>query len=946
MVNPEDIKKLIEKIKIAKEGGPTALALHELLETMNSRVAAIKGERGPQGPPGPPGEGKMGPRGFPGKHGESIVGPRGPEGPRGPQGLPGKDGRRGEEGPPGKDGKDGSPDTPEDIKRKLEQLRGEFRLDASAIKNLPQVIRELPSITLFGGGGSGEAHLQALVNGVSLGQDIRKINFTGSGVTGVRQADGVITIDITSGGAGYTNEEAQDAVGTILTDTTTIDFTYDDTTPTITADVKDDSITNAKFRNSVANSIVGRAGTGTGDVADIVASADGSVLFLNGTTLGFGTIVTAGITNDAVTFAKFQDITDNRLLGRSAGSAGDMQEITVGTGLSLSAGALTSTITQYSDELAQDAVGAMIDTTLEYVDATPLLRRAALTGDVTASAGSNSTTIANDAVTYAKIQNVSVTSRFLGRITAGAGDIEELTGAQATSLLSNFVGDSGSGGTKGLVPAPAAGDSGKFLKGDGTWGTPTGTGDVVGPGSSTDNAIARFDGTTGKLLQNSGVIISDNSDITAYDATNDGNPEFRLGAADAEELHIQTVYDTAAQTLDYVEFITDVASATADKGEYRFNVDGTLVATFDDGGLEIKASGSLSFGAIDILTDSAGTTTLSNIDALDATTEATVEAAIDTLANLTSIQGRTVTLADAGANAIFGWDDTAGAYENLTQAEARTVLGLGTAAYVATDLSDLNEATIETAIDTLANLTSVQGLTVTLADAGADSLFGWDDSAAAYQNLSAADARAALGLATSDSPQFGAINLGHASDTTITRVSAGIVAIEGVNILTTAGGTLTGNINLGEGQDPADRGIVIDSSLSADERYSGITVPGTAGATLAFGDLCYLDVTAGEWLLADADAASTSGDVPLGICVDASTDGAATSMLLIGTVRSAAFPASIALGAPVYVSTTAGDIQAAQPSGTDDVIRRVGWAVTVEPNTFYFNPSNDYITHT
>jgi hypothetical protein len=63
-------------------------------------------------------------------------------------------------------------------------------------------------------------------------------------------------------------------------------------------------------------------------------------------------------------------------------------------------------------------------------------------------------------------------------------------------------------------------------------------------------------------------------------------------------------------------------------------------------------------------------------------------------------------------------------------------------------------------------------------------------------------------------------------------------------------------------------------------------------------------------------------------------------------MRSAAFPASIALGAPVYVSTTAGDMQAAQPTGTDDVIRRVGWAITAEPNTIYFNPSNDYITHT
>jgi hypothetical protein len=49
----------------------------------------------------------------------------------------------------------------------------------------------------------------------------------------------------------------------------------------------------------------------------------------------------------------------------------------------------------------------------------------------------------------------------------------------------------------------------------------TGVGDVVGPASSTDNAVARFDSTTGKLIQNSGVTIDDNNNITA-NALDDG----------------------------------------------------------------------------------------------------------------------------------------------------------------------------------------------------------------------------------------------------------------------------------------------------------------------------------------------------------------------------------------------------------------------------------------
>ncbi len=63
------------------------------------------------------------------------------------------------------------------------------------------------------------------------------------------------------------------------------------------------------------------------------------------------------------------------------------------------------------------------------------------------------------------------------------------------------------------------------------------------------------------------------------------------------------------------------------------------------------------------------------------------------------------------------------------------------------DLLDATaEATIESAIDTLANLVSIQGRTVTLADAGADAILGWDDSANAYQNLSASDVRTVAGV--------------------------------------------------------------------------------------------------------------------------------------------------------------------------------------------------------
>lgn len=51
------------------------------------------------------------------------------------------------------------------------------------------------------------------------------------------------------------------------------------------------------------------------------------------------------------------------------------------------------------------------------------------------SASGATWTIDADAVTYAKMQDVSATSRILGRITGGAGIIEELTDANVYTIL-------------------------------------------------------------------------------------------------------------------------------------------------------------------------------------------------------------------------------------------------------------------------------------------------------------------------------------------------------------------------------------------------------------------------------------------------------------------------------------------------------------------------------
>lgn len=99
------------------------------------------------------------------------------------------------------------------------------------------------------------------------------------------------------------------------------------------------------------------------------------------------------------------------------------------------------------------------------------------------------TVVPDDSVTNAKLANMAQAT-IKGRASgAGTGDPTDLTGTQATAIFDNVVGDSGSGGTKGLVPAPGAGDAaaGKYLDAAGGFSVPAGTGlnaeqvqDVVG----------------------------------------------------------------------------------------------------------------------------------------------------------------------------------------------------------------------------------------------------------------------------------------------------------------------------------------------------------------------------------------------------------------------------------------------------------------------------------
>jgi hypothetical protein len=71
--------------------------------------------------------------------------------------------------------------------------------------------------------------------------------------------------------------------------------------------LKDDGVTNAKIRESVGLSVIGRSANTTGNVADITSATDGHVLRQSGTSIGFGTVAADGIASNAVTTVKILD---------------------------------------------------------------------------------------------------------------------------------------------------------------------------------------------------------------------------------------------------------------------------------------------------------------------------------------------------------------------------------------------------------------------------------------------------------------------------------------------------------------------------------------------------------------------------------------------------------------------------------------------------------------
>jgi len=160
----------------------------------------------------------------------------------------------------------------------------------------------------------------------------------------------------------------------------------------------------------------------------------------------------ANVPNSAITYAKIQNVAATTVLGRATAGAGVVEEIPC---------------TSFARTILDDIDAAAVRTTIGAGTGNGTVTSVTGTAPIASSGGAAPAISLNDnGVTYAKMQDVSTTARFLGRITAGAGDTEELTGTQATTLLDAFTSV-----LKGLVPASGGGTV-NFLRADGTWQNP------------------------------------------------------------------------------------------------------------------------------------------------------------------------------------------------------------------------------------------------------------------------------------------------------------------------------------------------------------------------------------------------------------------------------------------------------------------------------------------